>query len=585
MNYYDSVKIVYTCIVKKKKLFPISWIIISITLPLLAMLAWNQFNWLQELQKREEERIQYSMLSSAQVLSKRIQEELLFFPSLLHIREAGINTLDELLAERYQFWEFYAISPSIITKIELINDRTGQSLVWDKNRFLNEKPQNPIDDGQNDLPARRFNDSGDFITISMPITLDKDKKYTLQCTLNKEILLTDVIPVLAKDSLASTDLYAYRIIDMRDNSTVYSSIKNSEPTLFSEPDMVLPIIQDFKIPSFKQAPFLSGQQSTAGNFESLSFIKGRAQIDESIPPDTLSPQLFNYLILQIVNRDGSLATLSRNATAQNALLSFGIVILIAILISVLAEATRRSRLLAVSQQEFIATITHELKTPLAVISSAAQNLMDGLIKDQKKAEQYGSMIKKESSRLGVSIEHFLLYSNTNSVSRMKPETCDIGELVQAALKFTEEDRLALGFRTDVIIPEKPLFVCGDRIALESVFQNLAQNVLRHAAEGKYLGIVVSVETGTRKDTKNKIAIKFRDKGPGIPPQEQKLIFEPFARGKRAIDGQVPGNGIGLNLVKRIITMHQGTITLESNQDNGSTFILTLPEDKGEIDVK
>ena len=568
----------------KKKLFPISWIIISITLPLLAMLAWNQFNWLQELQKREEQRIQYSMLSSAQALSKRIQEELLFFPSLMHIREAGINTLDELLVERYQFWEFYAISPSIITKIELIDNKTGKSLVWKKDRFVDEAPQSPIDDNESNSPAQRFNDTGNFLAIGMPITLDSDKKFTLECTINKEALISEVIPVLAKDSLASTDLYAYRIVDIRDNTTVYSSIEDSKAALFSESDIVLPIIQDFKIPSYKQSPFLTSRQSTAENFESLSFIKSRTQIDESIPPDTFSSQLFNYLILQIVNRDGSLVTLSRNATIQNALLSFGIVILIAILISVLAEATRRSRLLALSQQEFIATITHELKTPLAVISSAAQNLTDGLVKDQKKAEQYGAMIRKESSRLGVSIEHFLLYSNTNSISRMKPETCDVGELVQAALKFTEEERTALGFRTDVIIPEEPLFVRGDRIALESVFQNLAQNVLRHARDGKYLGIVVSVETGTRKDTKNKVIIKFRDKGPGIPPHEQKLIFEPFARGKRAIDGQIPGNGIGLNLVKRIITMHQGTITLESNQDNGSTFILSLPEEKGASDA-
>jgi len=575
---------VYNYFVKKKKLFPISWIIICITLPLLAMLAWNQFNWLQELQKREEERIQYSMLSSAQVLSKRIQEELLFFPSLLRIREAGISTLDELLLERYQFWVFYAISPSLITKIELINNKTGKSLDWNKDHFVNEENRKPLDDGQNDSHIQRFNDLGDSLTLSMPITLDRDKNFTVQCTINKKILLTDVIPVLAKDSLASTDLYAYRIIDTRDGSTVYSSIKNYAPTFFDEPDIVLPIIQDFKIPSFKQSPFLTGQQLPAGNFESLSFLKSRAQIDESVPPDNISPRLFNYLILQIVNRDGSLVALSRNATVQNALLSFGIVILIAILISVLAEATRRSRLLAVSQQEFIATITHELKTPLAVISSAAQNLMDGLIKDQKKAEQYGAMIKKESSRLGVSIEHFLLYSNTNSISRMKPVTCDVGELVQAALKFTEEDRLELGFRTDVIISEEPIFVRGDKIALESVFQNLAQNVLRHASEGKYLGIVVSTEKRTKKDAKNNVIIKFRDKGPGIPPKEQKLIFEPFARGKRAIDGQIPGNGIGLNLVKRIITMHQGTITLESNQDNGSTFILTLPEDKGEIDA-
>lgn len=84
------------------------------------------------------------------------------------------------------------------------------------------------------------------------------------------------------------------------------------------------------------------------------------------------------------------------------------------------------------------------------------------------------------------------------------------------------------------MPEDPIFVRGDQIALESVFQNLAQNVLRHAQNGKYLGIIVSRKPGKGKDPRNLIIVKFRDKGPGIPAREQKMIFEPFSRGRRAI---------------------------------------------------
>ncbi|WP_255946345.1 sensor histidine kinase [Brucepastera parasyntrophica] len=227
------------------------------------------------------------------------------------------------------------------------------------------------------------------------------------------------------------------------------------------------------------------------------------------------------------------------ATVRNAVISFSILIILIIGMVTLVEVTRRSRQLVTSQMEFIATITHELKTPLAVISSAAQNLTDGLVKDKLKAEQYGQMIKKEATRLSITIEHYLLYSNTNTASRIRPEVCSIAELIQAALKFTEEEREELEFSTEIILPKDPVFVYGDKIALESVFQNIAQNAVRHAAQGKYLGIFVSVEFAGKRKKSNHVVIKFRDRGSGISPQEQKSIFEPFVRGKKRFSIKSP----------------------------------------------
>jgi two-component system phosphate regulon sensor histidine kinase PhoR len=287
---------------------------------------------------------------------------------------------------------------------------------------------------------------------------------------------------------------------------------------------------------------------------------------------------FGNVILQIYSRDGSLERLSKRTSFINALVSFGTFCLLVLLIAALINTTKRSRNLAQRQREFIATITHELKTPLSVISSAAENLNDGLVRDQSKAEQYGTIIKKEAARLALSIDHFLLYSKTNSNVRMKLLPCDLGDLIRTALKMTSEERERLGMTTEVSIPEGSITVMGDRLALESVFINLTQNVVRHAAGGKYLGIAVRREK-ERKSGKNpseSLIITVRDKGPGIPLREQKLIFEPFARGKRAMEEQIPGNGIGLNLVKRIVEMHGGTITVESKPDSGTTFTVSLP---------
>lgn len=465
----------YTENVKKNNQTVLSWIIVGVTLPLLGVLAWNQFNWLQELQKREESRIQYSMISSARSFSKRLQEELLFLPSLLRIRDGKPEELDGLFSERFQFWQYYAISPSMIERILIVNEKTGEALVWKNDHF---EKSSLLKEGLDD-------DTRSDMEIRMPVNFGRDSRYDFVCVFDRQELLQNVIPPIAKDSLESTDLYAYRIIDMSDGSLVYSSVANYSESIFDEPDIEMPLLEDFRIPNFQNGPDIPTKTIPDSMLETFSFIKQRAKIDPSAPQNDMQPQALGSFLLQIVHIDGSLATLSRKATVQNALISFGIVILLMLLMAALAEATRRSNTLALSQQEFIATITHELKTPLAVISSAAQNLTDGLIKDQQKAMQYGTMIRKEATRLGISIEHFLLYSNTASLSRMKPEPCGVADLVQTALKFTEEERTAAEFRTEVLIPEELLYVLGDRIALESVFQNLAQNVLRHAKDGKW----------------------------------------------------------------------------------------------------
>jgi len=556
----------------KKIRFPVSWVIVLVTIPLLAILARNQFNWLQEVRHREKERVQYSMINSAQALSKRLSDEILFLPSLLRVRDRSAQELDAVFAERYAFWRYYAISPSMYGEIRLYDEAHNRAMVWNGVHFS--------ETGESmELRQRDFDEGAEVL---MPIFIGQDFHATIACSLNMSEIFRAVIPTLASECLSSTDLYAYRIVDSRDGSVVFSTLDPKANESFLKPDIELPLIDDLSLSTYQSVPLIPGGDGLGGG--TLSFIKRRSKTEPATIRMGISPGTFMPYRLQISNRDGSLEELSRKATVQNAIISIGIVGLLIVLIVSLAESTRRSNALALSQQEFIATITHELKTPLSVISSAAQNLSGGLVKDQKKAEQYGSMIRKEATRLGVSIEHFLLYANTGSLVRMKLHPCLVADLVDAALRFTETERTEAEFRTDVIMPDRPVFVLGDRIALESVFQNLAQNAVRHAREGKYLGISVIVSDGnTRKNPGKFVVVKFRDRGPGIPAKERKSIFEPFVRGRRAVSGQIPGNGIGLNLARRIVRMHGGSIVLESKPGMGTAFTVTLPKYEGAPD--
>jgi len=570
----------YYMIVKHEKNF-LSWILVAVTLPLLGTLALNQFNWLQELQKREQIRIESNMLSSARALSKSLQEELFFLPSLLRIRQEDRSEIEAILGERFRFWQYYSLYPEMVKQLVLVDERTGTYLEWRVDGFAQADNGPAIRamleaDNFVKFADSRIADTASEIVLNISIYGTKENRNKVLCVLDKTIVYGKLIPALAEKHLKAADLYAYRILDTAAGRVLYGADGTLPADAFNPPDLELPVFEQIRLPSFQQPPDFDMNRLPENAYKSFPFIRDRTQNPSDAPEkEAADSRLLDCLVLQIVNRDASLSSLAGKATAQNALISFGTVILLALVMVALAEATRRSRALALSQKEFIATITHELKTPLAVICSAAQNLSDGLIRDQKKAEQYGSMIRKEAARLGTTIEHFLLYSNTNSISRTKPVLCDAAELVDSALRFTEEERLKREFRTEVVLPQENVFISGDRVALESVFQNLFQNVIRHADAGKYLGIIVSLEVRTKRDPRATVVFRIRDKGPGISAREQKTIFEPFVRGKRAVEGQIPGNGIGLNLARRIVTMHEGTIAVESRPGQGSTFIVTL----------
>lgn len=534
----------------------------GLSIPLLGMLAWNQFNWLQELQKREKLRIEYSMLYSARSLSKRLKEEILFLPSLLRFHRSQKESLDKIITERYAFWTYYARNPKIISAIYIKDEN-------DKKDFLL-------------LKTERINE--DDLQISMPLGLNIAGHNQIYFVYDRSSIYSQVIPAIAQETLDNTDIYDYRIIDTNTNTVVYVSDPLVHNDFFSSPDIEMPLIERIRMPSFELTPLFQEKAFPEDLFNSFSFIQERPREGNDSSFEIKSELFLSGLRLQIVHKNESLQSLTQKTTIQNAILSAGILFLLILIMITLAEATRRSRKLATSQREFIATITHELKTPLAVISAAAQNLSDGLISDQHKAEQYGLMIKKEAVRLGLSIEHFLLYSNTQSLTRIKNSPCNVRELIDTSLKFTEDERKTLGFRTEIIMSENLLFINGDKVALESVFQNLVQNVIRHASSGKYLGIYVTISEETKKVPAKHIILKVRDKGPGIPAKEQKQIFEPFVRGEYAVKSQIPGNGIGLNLIKRIIQMHGGSISLESNLEIGSTFTIILPIGRGDRNV-
>ncbi|MGL4987234.1 MAG: sensor histidine kinase, partial [Treponemataceae bacterium] len=236
------------------------------------------------------------------------------------------------------------------------------------------------------------------------------------------------------------------------------------------------------------------------------------------------------------------------------------------------------------QQEFISTVTHELKTPLAIISAAGQNMVAGIINKPDKITHYGKMIEKESQRLRETIDYYLLYSRMTSAENIKKKECDIVELVKKTFQTTISAHLQSGLHHEMSLPNEKILLFCDDVAITTVIQNLVINALKHASEGKYIKLQLTSENVIiRKGLfyKNKIHtkavfIRIIDRGEGIPKYEQKFIFEPFGRGAKANLQQIEGSGIGLNLVQRIIKLHNGEIIIEKSNSEGTTFLVVLP---------
>lgn len=225
------------------------------------------------------------------------------------------------------------------------------------------------------------------------------------------------------------------------------------------------------------------------------------------------------------------------------------------------------------KNEFISNVTHELKTPITTVSVALEALSDfEALQDPVKTREYLALSKLELDRLSLLVDKVLRLSMFEQQEhRLKPEPLDLAGLVRqvgTALRLQAE-RVGASIRFD--IPDSDDFtLTADRLHLSSVLYNLFDNALKYG--GANPDILVSLEK-----TPGGIRLRVRDNGIGIPPEYQSKIFDKFFRvpsGDNRHD--VKGHGLGLSYVAEVVRQHGGSIRVESEVGNGSTFIVDLP---------
>lgn len=303
---------------------------------------------------------------------------------------------------------------------------------------------------------------------------------------------------------------------------------------------------------------------------------GRLELDAARALGTASevqaPGAAWELVLQ--HPAGSLDAAVAQARLKNLWLSFGILAVLAAGVGLIVVNAQRSQRLAAQQMDFVATVSHELRTPLTVIRSAAQNLSAGVVHDGSQARQYGDLIETEGRRLTGMVEQVLEYAGLSG-NRRPPAArpVDAGALVREEAEACTALCAPAGIELSVdVAPDLPL-VPADADAVRRAVHNLVTNAVKHAADGGWIGLCAA---RARVRGRDEVQISVSDRGRGIDADDLPHLFEPFYRGRYALERQIQGNGLGLSLVKRIADAHGGRVTVKSAPGEGSTFALHLP---------
>jgi len=222
--------------------------------------------------------------------------------------------------------------------------------------------------------------------------------------------------------------------------------------------------------------------------------------------------------------------------------------------------------------DFVSSVSHEFRTPLAAIEALLERLESGKVKDEQMLHRYYRASRREVQRLTGMVNQLLDFARLEEGrAQFSLETLDLNRLAEEAIQSFRD--LGFGARlVDALNSESPLDILADKDAAYQCIHNLIDNALKYSPDGSQ----VTIGSGRRD---REVFIQVSDHGPGIAPRDQPLIFEQFYRGGSAGEHGIRGTGIGLALVKRVMRAHGGTVTLESRMGEGSTFQLTFPEGK------
>ena len=235
---------------------------------------------------------------------------------------------------------------------------------------------------------------------------------------------------------------------------------------------------------------------------------------------------------------------------------------------------RRELRMAELRGHFVSSVSHELRTPLTAIRMFAETLREGRLEQEGARKEYLDTIVNESERLTRLVDNVLDFSRIErgqKTYRFRPISLE--EVVRAAARAVQYPLTSQGFRLTTEVDEELPMARGDPDALEQAVLNLLTNAIKYSGDSREIGLRLR-----RVDASAEIQVV--DRGIGIPPEEQKRLFEKFYRVPTRENELLPGTGLGLTLVEHVARAHGGSVAVESRPGEGSTFSIRIPLEGG-----
>jgi signal transduction histidine kinase len=552
-----------------------SWALVSLLALLCGVVAILQYRWIGEISAAERSRLQGQLRSALNSLRNSFNEEIRSNAASLQARAAQVNQVGREAAYSTQYLQWKLNGKPLFRRIALAIPKEGalelENLDLGSGQFttsswppewnnvherlvghLEARPGVPSEsqDGVFELP--RFGQAR-----------GEHEQEWLIVELNTDYIRANLLPELLDRYLGESGQVNYDA----------AVADNSAPIFETTPGTLTRIAQraDASVTLGFNGPSPGGSRGFRGG--------GGPGGPPEPPPDPSGGDRMSHPVmggglawtLMVRHQSGSLETLVEQARRRNLALSAGLLLLIVATVATLVRFSRQAQRLAELQINFVAGVSHELRTPLTVIRTAAYNLRGSMAERPAQVERYGHLIQEESKKLDGLIEQVLRFASSRAGHTIRQrEWVQVDELVDKVLQSSDAAVRRAGVVVEKRIGRNLPPVMADEMALRHALQNLVDNALKYGAEaGKWLGIfAASVEDG--------VEIRVADRGPGVPADEQAHIFEPFFRGRRAVNDQIHGTGLGLDLVKKIVVAHGGTVQVESAAGKQTEFVMRIP---------
>ncbi len=231
-------------------------------------------------------------------------------------------------------------------------------------------------------------------------------------------------------------------------------------------------------------------------------------------------------------------------------------------------------------RDFLANVSHDLRTPLTSIQGFSQAMVDGTIQAPEEYAEAAQIINEESGRMQRMVEDLLLLSKIESGQLpMERTALDLRELLRACVKRATSPAQQAGIEI-VLEAEQAVHITGDERRLEQVFRNLMDNAIRHTPSGGTITIRVRETNGSRGMLDGRAAaaryeVDVHNTGSYIPPEDQPRIFERFYQVEKSRMRNGDGSGLGLAIAREIVHAHSGSIAVSSDPAGGTTFTVAF----------